>query len=523
MAGKYIIAHDVGTGGNKAVLVDPQGHIHGRAFAPYAVTYPRPDWAEQDPADWWQAVARGTRQLLEQTGLQPGDILAVTFSTQMLGVVPVDGSGTPLRPAIIWLDGRAQKQAQQIMRKFLGPKVFAAAAGTPLSGKDVMPKMLWLKQNEPQLFARTAKFLDVSGYLLYRSTGRMVADWTAASVVGFDLKKKEWMNWLFKYVGLPTEKLPTPVKSMDQVGGLVSSAATDCGLLEGTPVIAGAGDAPSAAVGSGAVGEGEGHIYLGTSGWVGVVTERIVTGKHGVVSIHSADPTRCFLIAETETAGACLQWIADQFYRQEQADPQVENVFQLMDAVVEKVEPGSGYLIFTPWMYGERAPVFDTFVRSTFLNLSCDHGREHILRAVYEGVAYNLRWIMEIMADKFGYRQEALRVVGGGARGAPWMQIIADVTGKRIETGSNPQEAGAVGAALVAAVGLGIYPDFAALKDVIEVTRTFEPRSDHAGVYDCLFAAYKKVYRSLKAVYREINKERFTTHEAKASTLNQTR
>jgi len=510
MAGKYIIAHDVGTGGNKAVLVDPQGRIHGSAFEPYEVTYPRPDWAEQKPEDWWRAVTRSTQRLLAESGVHPGDVLCVTYATQMLGVVPVTADGEPLRPGIIWLDARAQRQAEQIMRRFLSPWVFAALAGAPLSGKDVMPKMLWLKQNEPDVYEHTAKFLDVSGYLLYRSTGLMVADWTAASAVGLDLKKKQWLTWLFNYIGLDPAKFPTLVKSTDQVGGLTARAASECGLLEGTPVIAGAGDAPSAAVGSGAVGEGEGHISLGTSGWVAVVTERIVTGKHGIASIRSADPGKAFLIAETETAGACLQWIADQFYRKEQQDPAIENVFALMDRDVETIEPGSGYLIFTPWMYGERAPIADTFVRSTFFNLSADHQREHLLRAVYEGVAYNLRWIMEVMERSFGHHQEVFRVIGGGARGAPWMQIIADVTGKRIETVPNPQEAGAVGVALIAAVGLGIYPDFEALKDVVQVTRTYEPQSDRAGVYECLFAAYKKVYRSLKSGYREINEERFS-------------
>jgi len=510
MASEYIVAHDVGTGGNKAVLVDPQGHIHGSAFEPYEVTYPRPDWAEQKPEDWWRAVTRSTRRLLDESGVHPGDVLCVTYATQMLGVVPVTADGEPLRPGIIWLDARAQRQAEQIMRRFVGPWLFAALAGAPLSGKDVMPKMLWLKQNEPGVYDHAAKFLDVSGYLLYRSTGLMVADWTAASVVGLDLKKRQWLTWLFNYIGLDPKKLPALVKSTDRVGGLTARAASECGLLEGTPVIAGAGDAPSAAVGSGAVGEGEGHISLGTSGWVAVVTERIVTGKHGIASIHSADPGKAFLIAETETAGACLQWIADQFYRKEQEDPAIENVFALMDRDVETIEPGSGYLIFTPWMYGERAPIADTFVRSTFFNLSADHQREHLLRAVYEGVAYNLRWIMEVMERSFGHHQEVFRVIGGGARGAPWMQIIADVTGKRIEAVPNPQEAGAVGVALIAAVGLGIYSDFKALKDVVQVSRTFEPRSDHAGVYECLFAAYKKVYRSLKAGYREINEERFS-------------
>jgi xylulokinase len=183
----------------------------------------------------------------------------------------------------------------------------------------------------------------------------------------------------------------------------------------------------------------------------------------------------------------------------------MENVFTLMDDAVQEVEAGSGRILFTPWMYGERSPVSDVYVRSTFLNLSCDHQREHMLRAVYEGVAYNLRWILEIMGHKFGWQQNVIRIIGGGARSDAWLQIIADVTGKRVEKVANPQQAGAVGAALVAAIGLGVYPDFQALKEVIQVTRTFEPRAENAAVYDELFDAYKKVYRALKGIYRQLN------------------
>ncbi|MGQ9459472.1 MAG: FGGY family carbohydrate kinase, partial [Anaerolineae bacterium] len=166
MAG-YIVAHDVGTGGNKAILVTPQGEIQGRAMESYGTSYPRPDWAEQNPEDWWRAVATSTRELLRQTGVQPREVLAMVFSTQMLGVVPVDAEGRPLRPGIIWLDGRARDQARQVMARLGGPWIFARIVGAALGGKDVLPKLLWLKQNEPDLFARTAKFLDVSGYLLH--------------------------------------------------------------------------------------------------------------------------------------------------------------------------------------------------------------------------------------------------------------------------------------------------------------------------------------------------------------------
>ncbi|MBN1953768.1 MAG: FGGY-family carbohydrate kinase [Anaerolineae bacterium] len=506
---QFIIAHDVGTSGNKAVLVDTAGAVRATAFAPYPIHYPRPDWAEQEPEDWWNAAAATTRQIMAQAAVSPSDILCVVHATQMLGIVPMGRDGRPLRRAIIWLDGRASEQATRIMRKFLGPRVFAALAGAEIGGKDGIAKLLWLKENEPQVYDGMACFLDVNGYLTYRASGRMVFEWSCASAFGFDLKKKDWLRFIFQYVGLDLSKFPPLVRAIDQVGTLTAAAAQDCGLLEGTPVFGGGGDAQGAAVGSGAVEEGEGHISLGTSGWVGVVTRQTPTGRHGVAAIQAVDPDKAFLFSEMETAGACLKWIADEFYRHEQADPNIPNVYALMDQDVETIPPGSDYLVFTPWMYGERSPVADTWVRSTFFNMSADHSREHLLRAVYEGVAYNLRWMLEIVEDKFGFPLPLLRVIGGGARGWPWMQIIADVTGRRVETVAQPQEAGAVGIALAAGVGLGLYPDFRSLKDIVRVERTFEPQVDHRPVYDVLYAAYRRLYSSLRRLYRDVNEVRF--------------
>jgi xylulokinase len=243
---------------------------------------------------------------------------------------------------------------------------------------------------------------------------------------------------------------------------------------------------------------------------VGVITAKTPTGREGVAAIQSADPTKTLLFAEMETAGACLKWIADEFYQHEQADPDIPNVYALMDEKVETIPPGSEFLICTPWMYGERSPVADTWVRSTFFNLSADHSREHLLRAVYEGVAYNLRWMIEMVEKHYGFPLPVLRVIGGGAQGTPWMQIIADVTGRRVETVVNPQEAGAVGAALTAAVGLGLYPDFEALKQVIRIDQQFEPQSANADVYAVLYRAYRRLYGRLRHLYQDVNEVRFS-------------
>jgi xylulokinase len=508
---KYIIAHDVGTSGNKAVLVDTEGGVRGKCFEPYVTYYPRPGWVEQEPADWWRAVSKTTRLLLERTGVSPGDVLAITYAAQLLGVVPMNSQRGPLRPAIIWMDCRAGQQAQRLMRKFLGPRVFALIAGTALCGKDGIPKLLWLKSQEPDIYNTMCCFLDVGGYLFCRSTGNMVMEWTGASVFGLDLKKKTWMEGIFRYVGLDTHKFPPLVRPIDKVGELTREAADDCGLLQGTPVIAGAGDAPSAAVGAGAVGDGEGHIYLGTSGWVGVVTKRRPRGKCGAATIQSADPDKTFLFAETEAAGACIQWIADQFYKAERDNPDVSNVYALMDDEVARIQPGSNYLLFTPWIYGERAPIDDCYVRATFLNLSAEHTREDMLRAVYEGVGYNIRWIVDIVEKEFKFSLPCLRVIGGGAKGKPWMQILADITHRKIETVCDPQEAGAVGAALVAAVGMGLYPDFESLRKVVKVDSIYEPRLGNSEIYDSLYHHYRQIYRNLRGFYRRLNKARLET------------
>ncbi|MCX5997195.1 MAG: FGGY family carbohydrate kinase [Chloroflexi bacterium] len=271
---EYIIAHDVGTSSDKAVLVDLEGKVRGKVIQPYGTKYPRRGWAEQDPEDWWNAVVQTTRRLISDAGITPSDVLCVAFSTQMLGIVPMDEKTGALSQAIIWLDSRAEEEANWVMGKFLGPGVFSAIVGAMMSGKDCIPKLVWLKKNEPEIYNRMKCFLDVNGYLIYRCTGSMITDWSNASGFGFDLKKKTWLSGVMKYVGIDAAKLPGLVRTIDIAGKLTRQAADQLGLLEGTPVMGGAGDVPSAAVGSGAVGEGDGHISMGTSAWVGVLYSR---------------------------------------------------------------------------------------------------------------------------------------------------------------------------------------------------------------------------------------------------------
>jgi len=276
----------------------------------------------------------------------------------------------------------------------------------------------------------------------------------------------------------------------------------EMGLMEGTPVFGGAGDAMCTAVGSGAVDDGDAHLALGTSGYVAVLSTRNITGRRGVATIQSADPAKLLVIAESETVGACLKWAARELYGTEAN----EEVYARMDAEVARTEAGSDKLIFTPWMYGERCPVPDESVRAAFFNLGVNHTRQQMARAVYEGVAYNFRWILDLIASRYGFACQRLRVVGGGARGLPWLRILSDVTRRQLEKTPYDQEAAAVGAALIAAIGLGIHATFEAVKPLVPAMQIFQPDPTTQATYEELYRAFLKVYPSVKDLYHQLNR-----------------
>ncbi len=504
-----LIGHDVGTGGSKSVLADTGGNILARSFEPYDVSYPEPNRAEQDPRDWWRAVASGTRRVLDESGADPADVRGVGFAGQMIGVVPVRADGELLCDAIIWLDSRADEQARRLIRRMGGSRVFTLIAGALPTGKDVVCKLAWLKENQPDLFARTAAFLDVAGYLVLRATGVFSMDQTGAGGTGLlSNKTRRWSPLLARLVGVPLEKMPPVRRSIDVVGGLKADAAEEMGLPSGTPVIAGMADIPAAATGSGALEDGEAHIYLGTSSWLCLSLCRPKNlPKNGIVSVASPDPEMFIMLGESETAGLCLKWFAENLAlpsERGRAGPDEMAIFEVLDGLVSGTEPGAGRLIFAPWMFGERSPVGDTTLRAAFVNLSLEHGREHMLRAVYEGVAYNLRWMMDEV-EKSGLPVRSVRAIGGGARSDTWMRIMADATGRRVEAMADPQEAGALGCALAVAVGLGIFRDYKHIKDVLKIRRTFEPDLAARAAYDSLYPEFRALYPCLSASCRRLN------------------
>jgi xylulokinase len=506
---KYVIAHDVGTSSIKTALVSNTGEVKAHATTPYPLTYPHPGWVEQDPEDYWKGSVINTRKIMESSGIPPEKIVGIVFSTQAMGIIPIDNSGKILKQNITWVDGRAEKQAQWLMRLAGGKTIFKKIIGVEITGKDVIPKLRWLKQHEPELYEKTYKFLDVNGYLKFRATGKIVAEWTGASSYSFDLKKKDWDRIIFKVASVDVNKLPDLVKSTDVVGPLTKEAASELGLPENLPVFGGCDDTQSAAIGSGANGEGKAHIYLGTSAWAGISTKKFLKHKAGAVCIQSADPEMNFLVGITESAGSNLEWIIEKFYRYEKNDPNVSNIYDFINDETKGVPPGSDHLIFTPWLLGERCPVSTTTTRGTVFNLGLEHTRGHLVNALLEGVAYNLRWIFDNFKRDFGFAPENIRAIGGGSANDRWMQGVADITGKTVETVEEPTMAGAIGAAVIAFVSLGEIPGFQSAGNLVRVKKVFQPKKENEEIYDKLFEDYKNVYKSLKKTYIKANKRRF--------------
>jgi len=506
---QYVIAHDVGTSSVKSALVSQGGEIVTYATSSYGFNYPRPGWVEQDPEDYWKGAVRNTRSILEDSRLDPNRIMGMVFSTQAMGIIPMDKDDRILMHNISWVDGRAEDQAQWLMSLLGGKKIFEKLIGVEITGKDVIPKLRWIKQNLPDLYKQTETILDVNGYLKFRATGKKVFEWSGACSYGFNLKKKDWERLLFKVSGFDINKLPPLVRSTDVVGTLSNEAAEEMGLTRSVKVFGGCDDTQSAAAGSGSTGEGDAHIYLGTSAWVGITTGKNLKHKNGAVVLQSADAQKNLLVGITESAGANLDWMIEKFYKLEKNDPAISNIYTFIDKETAGIPPGSDHLIFTPWLLGERCPVSTTTTRGTVFNLGQEHTRGHFVKALLEGVGYNLRWIFENYRRDFGFDPEVIRAIGGGSVNESWMQGIANIIGKTVDTINRPTMAGALGAASCAFVGSGHFSSFHQINQFIEVKKSFRPDPSLEELYTKLFHSYKDVYRGLKKAYIRANLERF--------------
>jgi len=507
MKNRFIIAHDTGTGGDKAVLTDLRGKIIHTVYQEYGRNYPNPNWVEQDPDELWLAVAKTTRDVITQSGINPAHILGVGISAQMFNMLPVDENCVPLTQLLSWLDVRSVKQADAIMHGDTPQCIFNNTGNIP-TAKDIIPKILWLKEERPDLWKRTYKLLDCKEYIIFKLTGKIATDWHGASVYFlFDPYKKVWSEEACDRLGIPVDMLPQAYQCTDVIGEVSPEASAITGLAPGTPVVICAGDVAVAQTGSGANADGKAHLCIGTATWVGVSSNRFHNDPiKPFWALNHIDPNKWIIAGEMETGGGALMWFQETFCQLEalQAKDCGISTYELLSQMAASVEPGAERLLFAPWLSGERAPVLDHYARGAWLGISLSHTKAHFARALMEGVAFHLRWIIEAL-EKQDLSIGALNAIGGGSTSPVWTQIISDITGRELNIVDNPLEAGAIGAALTVAVGMGVYPSVEAIDDLIKIKYKRIPSESTNDRYSDLYQQYLQVYQALSPIFRDLH------------------
>ncbi len=509
---------DLGTSGPKVSMFTLDGdHLDGE-FSPVDLVLIGESGVEQRPDDWWAGIVGAAQRMWTRLAVDPSEVAAVSVTSQWSGTVPVDAEGRHLHDAIIWMDARGAEATRRAVSSRLNVAGYdprklrqwiSITGGAPShSGKDPLGHILWIEEHLPEVARATATYLEPKDYLNLRLTGRAVA--TYDSIVlhwvtdNRDTSAIGYVDELIAAAGLDRSKLPDLIAATDIVGGVLPDVARELGIPAGTPVIGGTPDVQSATIGSGAVGDFEGHLYIGTSSWLTChVPFKRTNLLNGVASLPSPLPGKYFVANEQETAGKCLTWLRDQVLWPEDAlggGPAPHDALARMDALAAKVPAGSNGVLFTPWLNGERTPVDDHTIRAGWHHLSLGNTRADQVRAVLEGVAYNSRWLMGAV-EKFVKRPFPwLNFIGGGANSELWCQIHADVLGREIRQVDEPIRANARGAALLAAVALGhVRADQIGTK--VAITRTYQPDPTTRALHDERFDQFCSLYKANKKVH----------------------
>jgi xylulokinase len=502
----YIIAHDLGTTGNKATLYDKEGRLVGSAFFGYGTEFAYTGWAEQNPHDWWTAVCHSTRDLLAKTHVSRNEIACITFSGQMMGAVAVDQHANPLRNAIIWADQRSLEQERWIGERVSFEDVYHIT-GHRLSASYSLAKILWIRDNQPDIYRDTYKFVHAKDFIVARLTGAFVTDPSDGSSMNlYDLNTGKWSEKILQAVGLPVEKLPEIRRSIDVVGHVRAEVADEVGIAAGTPVIIGGGDGACAAAGAGVIREGAAYNYIGSSSWIALSTPHpIYDPDYRTFTFGHVIPDMVMPTGTMQAAGASYQWTRDQLaiLEKQVAETLGISTYELINLEIEKVGAGSEGLLYLPYLMGERSPRWNPHARGAFVGLTIRHSRAHMFRAVLEGITMNLRVILDAFRNQ-GTQIDAMRIIGGGARGRVWNQIMADIYGIPVQRLAILEEATSMGAALVGGVGIGLYPDFSMIETMNEIASTVQPDPAAQAVYEKVYPIFNATYDALVPVYKQI-------------------
>jgi xylulokinase len=490
-----LMAHDLGTTGDKATLHSSDGRIVAAVTQTYGTDYRHGGVVEQQPEDWWQAVGRATRELLERSGTPASAVDGMALSGQMMGVVLVGSDGRPTRPSIIWADTRSHAECARL-NEALGAEHGYEILGHRLNPTYSLSKLMWVREHEPEAFRAAEKMCLAKDYIVFRLTGVLATDPSDASSTNtYDQRAGDWSDELLDAAELPRRLFPDVVASTSVIGRVTAEAASATGLAAGTPVVMGGGDGPMAAVGAGVVDESDGaYAYLGSSSWISFTAAEPVLDlpEMRTMTFNHVVPDRYVPTATMQAGGGSLGWVTDLL-----AGHDEPGRFERLIGSAASVEAATEGLFFLPYLLGERSPYWNPAARGAFVGLGRHHGPDHLTRAVLEGVAFNLATCVDAFAE---HRHPVDRVdaIGGGAASATWLQILADVWGCTVRRRSVVEEANSLGAAITAGVGVGVFDDFTVARKLSEVLDIFEPDADRHAAYRSSHQRFVDAYRRLE-------------------------
>lgn len=503
----YILAHDIGTSGNKATLFSAEGQLIGSEVYSYDTHYFNDTWVEQDAEDWWKAVCYTSRKLIQSTGIDAKDIGAISFSGQMMGCLCVDKQGNPLRPSMIWADQRAQRQAAQI-ESHISQWDFYHIVGHRNTASYGIQKLMWVKDNEPEIYDQTYKTLNAKDFIVFRLTGNFYTEPSDGNSNGcFDLNTLQWSEEILKYAGVDPDKLPELRPSTFVAGGVTEEAAKATGLAVGTPVVLGGGDGVAANIGCGSIAPGKTYNCMGTSAWITTTSEkpifdekmRIVTWAHIVPGLYAPNGTMQY-------AGGSYNWLKNTICTMESYDAKQNGTspYEYMNEQIAQSPIGSNGIIFLPYLLGERAPRWNPDAKGAWIGMKPENTRGDLLRSVLEGVTMNLSICLDVLRTQVDIGE--ILVIGGGAKGAVWRQIMADIYNAKITVPSLLEEAGSMGAAVTGGVGAGIFKDFTAIDKFIKIDSVHTPDPEAVKKYAPVRELFDECYFALEDVFTKMSK-----------------
>ncbi|MEW5814783.1 MAG: xylulokinase [Spirochaetota bacterium] len=500
---RYLLSHDLGTSGNKAALFSIEGALVNTFTSGYGTRYFNNNWAEQNPLDWWKGICDSTRGLLK--GIDPREIACVSFSGQMMGCLCVDEAGVPLKNHILYCDQRAVEEERRILSR-ISARDFYRITGHRASASYSVCKLMWVKNNEPEVYRKTFKMLHAKDYAIFRLTGRMVTDYTdACGTTLLDLDSRTWSEKLIDITGIDGEKLPELVASTEVVGEVTREAASATGLKMGTPVVAGAGDGMCAGVGAGSVKPGLTYNYLGSSAWVATTTEKPIYDEEMRTFVWAhAVPGYVHPCGTMQTAGSSYSWLKNEIAYAEslKAEQEGTSPYELIDKEIETSPPGSRGIIFLPYLLGERTPRWNPDAQGAFIGINLGHKRADIMRSVLEGVSFNLAIIVDIFRKQVPIHE--ITVIGGGAKGKIWREILADIYEADILKPNYLEEATSIGAAIIGGVGAGVFSTFDVIDRFLKIESRQKPDSERVSRYRKMKPVFDDCYYALTGIYQKL-------------------